>query len=138
MKIKRPEKIGGFTLIELLIVVIIIAILVTVVLVAMSSVRAKARDARRENDLREIGLAMKMAHNDDQKYPQSATLTASIASSKQTYVISTPHDPRPDTDYVWLNNTGNDQIFCLSADLEKSSYFKCDQDGCLFTATGCS
>lgn len=138
MKIRYPKKITGFTLIELLVVVAIIAILATVVLVAMSSVRAKARDARRENDLRGIGLAMEMAHNDDQKYLQSATLPASIVSSKQTYIASTPHDPKPGIDYAWSDNTGDDQIFCISADLEKSAYFKCNQDGCLFNGTGCS
>ncbi|MEW6407637.1 MAG: type II secretion system protein [Patescibacteria group bacterium] len=127
----------GFTLIELLVVVAIVAILATVVLVAMSSVRVKARDARRENDIREIGLAIEMAQNDDQKYPQSATLPASIASSKQIYVASTPNDPKPGSSYAWSDNTGNDQMYCVSADLERGNYFSCSQNGCKFVDNPC-
>lgn len=127
----------GFTLVELLVVVAIISLLVTVSLVVMASVRAKARDARRENDIRDIALAMEMAHSDDQKYPQSAALPTSIVSSRQTYLLNVPHDPLPGRDYFWLDNTHNDQIFCVSADLEKGDYFKCDQNGCFFSSFGC-
>ncbi|MDD5032268.1 MAG: type II secretion system protein [Patescibacteria group bacterium] len=45
----------GFTLVELLVVIAIIAVLATSVLVAFSSTRAKARDAKRLNDLNQIG-----------------------------------------------------------------------------------
>lgn len=131
------KKQKGFTLIELLVVIVIIGILVVIVLVAMSTARAKTRDAKREADIRAIGLAMEMAYDDDQKYPVSATIPALIESSKQKYLESVPQDPKLGT-YKWQNNSGNDQIYCASADLEKGDFFRCNQDGCAVTTSPCS
>jgi type II secretion system protein G len=131
------KKQKGFTLIELLVVVAIIGILAAIVLVALGSARSKARDARRESDVRQVGLAMEMAYDDDQKYPTSASIPASVASTKQTYLTTMPSDPQGGS-YGWTNNTANDQIFCISADLEKSTYFRCNQDGCGTAAAACS
>ena len=48
----------GFTLIELLVVIAIIGILSTIGLVALNGARAKARDTKRLNDVRQYALAM--------------------------------------------------------------------------------
>ena len=59
----------GFTLIELLVVVAIIGILSSVVLASLNSARAKARDATRMSDMREIQKAIEIFYNDSGHYP---------------------------------------------------------------------
>ena len=62
MKYFKQSK-AGFTLIELLVVVAIIGLLSSVVLVSLNSARAKARDARRTSDLRNVQLALEMYYD---------------------------------------------------------------------------
>ncbi|TFG35939.1 MAG: type II secretion system protein [Parcubacteria group bacterium] len=59
----------GFTLIELLVVIAIIGILSSVVSVSMRSVRAKARDARRLQDMKQIVTALQLYYDKYERYP---------------------------------------------------------------------
>ncbi len=56
--IQRNEK--GFTLIELLVVIAIIGILATLGTVSLSSARAKARDAKRLSDVKQLSTGMEI------------------------------------------------------------------------------
>jgi prepilin-type N-terminal cleavage/methylation domain-containing protein len=54
----------SFTLIELLVVVALIALLASIVVVSLNDVRAKARDARRKQDIVQIMKALEMYYID--------------------------------------------------------------------------
>lgn len=70
MKMYFRNNRGGFTLIELLVVVAIISLLSSVVLASLNSARAKARDARRLQDLEQIRNALNLYASDhDGAYP---------------------------------------------------------------------
>jgi len=59
MLIAKTEQ-KGFTLIELLVVIAVIGLLASIVLVSLNTSRAKARDAKRKEDLYQVALAMEM------------------------------------------------------------------------------
>ena len=59
----------GFTLIELLVVIAIIGLLSSIVLVSMQGTRAKARDARRLQEIKQIQTALVLYYDRYEAYP---------------------------------------------------------------------
>lgn len=60
----------GFTLIELLVVVGIIGLLSTTILASLGTARANARDAARQNDLKQMHTALELYFTDHERYPE--------------------------------------------------------------------
>ena len=89
-KLKR-----GFTLIELLVVIVIIGILATLATVTLSSARAKARDARRVSDVKQIQTALELYYNDVTSYPATALVSTNLAlfNGTTTYMAKIPGNP---------------------------------------------
>lgn len=120
----------GFTLIELLVVITIIGILATMVMVSLSEVKIKARDAKREADIRQIVLAMELDYSDDEKYSQSETCPDKIPIDTGKYINPVPRDPGPaNPKYQWIDNLSgvygcNEKSYCIYTELESEpGYF---------------
>ncbi|TSC77748.1 MAG: putative General secretion pathway protein GspG [Parcubacteria group bacterium Gr01-1014_33] len=98
---------AGFTLIELLVVIAIISVLASVVLASVNSARAKARDARRLSDMKQIQLALQLFYDTNNRYPSVAEsgddpglagwrvsfLPNFLAALTPTYMPIIPGDP---------------------------------------------
>lgn len=100
----------SFTLIELLVVLAIIGILAAMIIASLSGARARARDATRKSDLRQVKTALEMYFNDIEKYPTGVgvgtdwtTLTATLSASPTVYMSTVPKDPQdPDKTYSYV------------------------------------
>lgn len=96
---------NGFTLIELLVVIAIIAILSTIVMTGLSSARAKARDAKRVADIKNIQLALSLYYTDNNMYPTNIYSTSGTAPANglsPTYMPVVPTDPQNGTNYSYM------------------------------------
>lgn len=73
----------GFTIVELLIVIVVIGILAALVLNAFSGVQAKARDAKRQTDVRAISSQLEAYFNSggQSSYPIASQLTGSAGDT---------------------------------------------------------
>jgi len=86
----------GFTLIELLVVIAIIGLLSTLSILALNTARARARDAKRIADVKEIQTALEMYFNDAGGYPSTmTTASTSISYNGSVYLATLPVPPTP-------------------------------------------
>ncbi len=103
----------GFTLIELLVVVAIMGLLAALAVIALNTARARARDARRVSDIKQIQTALELFYMDLYKYPADPTdnliedecldedgftESADCDAGGTTYMGSIPENPQPRTD----------------------------------------
>lgn len=139
----RKQK--GFTLVELLVVVAIIGMLAAIVLVSLGPARQRARDARRQADIRQVSTALELCYDDTtcaggQRYPTAAAdvLGTALGTRLDKY-ITIPTDPTSTQSYRWLDNTPTGSEYCIYASLEApaSSYFCASERGtATITSTG--
>lgn len=69
---KKKQTESGFTIVELLIVIVIIGILAALVLNTFTGAQKKARDSKRDTDIKAISTQLEACYNDD-----ATTVTAS-------------------------------------------------------------
>lgn len=92
----------GFTLIELLVVIAIIGLLSTLAVVAFGNTRIKARDAKRQSDLKVLQTAVEMYITENAAPPAApaavAGAWAAVGTSLVTYLpAGMPEDPQTRT-----------------------------------------
>lgn len=121
MRLYKADK--GFTLIELLVVIAIIGILSSVVLASMNSARKKARDARRQADLKSLQLALESYYDSNSGAYPTVTVEAPVSSTtlgalvSQGFITVLPTDPSAGQSYYYISDdTGSS--YCLGSKIE--------------------
>ena len=134
----------------MLVVIAIIGLISSVVLVSMQGARAKARDARRMQDLSQIRTALELYYNENEYYPKIPRWAtseptvydggagwATLQSALSKFMPKIPGDPNPaGSGGPWTDNnfhyaygaSSNGQIYDLVAQLENKS----DQNTCQY------
>ena len=135
----QTNKLRGFTVLELLVVILIILLLALVSFVALNGQRAKARDAKRISDVRQIRTALEFYFSDEGEYPvigqqldlgqgNGAKLCSkaeggfvtlqTVCKQETTYMTEVPRDPLPNKFFTYV---GSLQGYDLSFSTEKDS-----------------
>ena len=103
---------GGFTLLELLIVIAIIGILVAMGTASYSTAQKRARDSKRQGDLKAIQNAFEQYYSKNNgNYPSSCSVDTAYLPG------DIPKDPKTQTSYTGSCTTSS---YCICAKLETS------------------
>lgn len=104
----------GFTLIELLITIAIVGIISTIGFYTYSSSQAKARDAKRKQDIHQIQTALQLYYNDHGYYPYGSS--ADTTCQQNNYYFSTCSTP------PWIPGLTSSYIPALPVDSNGYQY----------------
>ena len=111
MKQQKNSK-KGFTLIELLVVVAIMGMLAALAVIALNNARARARDARRVSDIKQIQTALELYYLDNNTYPAASDDTqidgkcltedgfSPTCTGDNVYMAVIPDNPKPYDDHT--------------------------------------
>jgi len=128
MRLRKIQ--AGFTLIELLVVIAIIGILASFLLVNFVGVRARARDAQRKSDLKQMQAALEFYRSDNGSYPDSASGGLNLLIGSTKYLNAIPNDPTTAASENYNYQRTAVGRYCLQACLENTSDKEKKNSGC--------
>ena len=126
---KKNQK--GFTLIELLVVIAIIGILSALSVLALNSARARARDAKRIADIRQIQTALEMYYNEFNVYPGALS---QLTTTTPPLLRELPASPTPADGTCTTGN--NPYAYAFQAGTQGTGSASYTLTYCLGAATG--
>jgi len=107
----------GFTFIEILVSMTIMGIILAIGLSKYGDTQKKARDTKRQADLKQIQAALEMCKTDSGNYPTGDIITAgTIVCGTETYMATIPTDPKSDRSYTYVYGSYSYSL-CASKEL---------------------
>lgn len=99
ISLEKGDLIRGFTLIELIVSITIIAVMTVLAIINFVDINKKARDSKRMADLEKVRVALELARQIGNTYPEFKT------GLSPTYLSTFPVGPKGDIyDYTQLNS----------------------------------
>jgi len=121
--VTKRRSLKGFTFMELLVVLSVGALIFSIGTITYSSAVKSSRDSRRKADLESIRQALELCRSFAGSYPAAVggavPSPLSCGSPSQTYMQSTPKDPKTEADYPYSRPTTT--TYTVSATLENTS-----------------
>ena len=121
------NKLSGFTLIELLVVIAILGILGTILIIVNPRPQARARDAKRIEEISRLSLALNLYYNHcNQQYPENLQDLVSPSEpacppGTKAFIGGVPVDPGTGQAYLY-GVKADYQEYHLGAILEESAH----------------
>lgn len=122
LKSHKLQALNGFTIVELLVVVAIIGMIASMIFVSFESTRAKSRDARREEDMKQVQNALGLYFVNNRQFPECSELVingstdcVSDALIAVGAISGLPTDPVQGSSGVCDGE--NSYVYCYSSDL---------------------
>ena len=113
----KRQRQTGFTIVELLIVIVVIGILAAITIVAYNGIQARANDARRDSDIKQLKTALAIYKSDTGLYPDACGSgtgcnVSNLASALVPgYLGKIPQDPNSATPYNYVRATSSDDSY---------------------------
>ncbi|MDP3982151.1 MAG: hypothetical protein Q8P70_01215 [bacterium] len=115
-------------------------VLPAIIITSVGGVQDQARDTKRQADIRDVGISMEIYSIMNGAYPQAVpvfegAVPNAIKTALEDSLIIFPTDPKSNGscggEYCWVDNTGDDQRYCVYAKLEskKQMYFASSEQG---------
>ncbi len=126
ISLKKQNK--GFTIVELLIVIVVIGILALLVITTYAGIQAKARNTKRQTDLKSLQTKLEAYYNDNGYYPNLGDVSSNVwlqANMKGIDTTSTvdPSAPNSSTNTIVAATTATDNK------AKQYAYFVTDASG---------
>lgn len=83
MNTRKTNTLSGFTIVELLIVIVVIGILAAITIVAYNGAQVRARDAKRQSDLKYIEKGLELNYTQHGAYTQPETMCTDTSNGAE-------------------------------------------------------